>query len=374
MIVTGESSGELYGALLAAELKGRWPEARVLGVGGERMRKAGVEVFAGVAGALGLIEVLSAHRQIREAFAKTVAMLKKDPPDVVVLVDYPDFNFGVAREAGKLGIRVLYYVSPQVWAWRRGRIKTMARIAERIAVVLPFEVDIYRASGLPCEFVGHPIMDDMAGYPPDKESAKEALGLDGKPYVALLPGSRDTELKRLLPVLVDVAGEIRKRYPDFGIVMPLAPNIETSKYQGYFDELRKNGVTVTVENAVLALRTSEAAVIASGTATLQAAFLETPMVVIYKITPFTYIIGRIVVDVDYMTLANIILGREAVPELMQGRVNPGEIMAGLVPLLSDGDRREEMLRDLREVKGHFDGLKPSSRVAGIVGEMAGWPA
>jgi lipid-A-disaccharide synthase len=374
MIVAGESSGELYGALLARELMKRWPGVRVLGVGGERMREAGVEVFSGITGALGLTEAVSAYREIRKTFKKTVKLFKEAAPDLIIPIDYPEVNIRLAREAGRLGIRVLYYVSPQVWAWRKGRIRTMAEVAHRIAVVLPFEVEMYANSGLPCEFVGHPIMDDLKSFPTEKEAAKEFLGLEKKPYVALLPGSRNSELKRLLPVLGDMVGIFKKKYPDYGLVMPLAPNIDINAYKEYFDGLRNDGVVVTDRSAVLALSASEAAVIASGTATLQATFLETPMVVIYKVFPLTYFIAKIVLDVDYITITNLILKREAVPELIQGKATPGEIIKEIGLLLSGGARKDRMVENLRTVKSLYGDKSPSSRVAEMAGEMAGWQA
>jgi lipid-A-disaccharide synthase len=151
MIVTGESSGELYGALLASEIRKKWPDVELLGVGGERMKKAGVKVFSGIAGAFGLTEALSAYREVRRTFKETVRMLKTASPELVVLIDYPDFNFRVGKEARAMGIRVLYYVSPQVWAWRGGRVRTMASFVDRMAVILPFEEQLYREAGVPCE-------------------------------------------------------------------------------------------------------------------------------------------------------------------------------------------------------------------------------
>jgi lipid-A-disaccharide synthase len=375
MIVTGESSGELYGALLAGEIKALWPDARVLGVGGERMRQAGVEVFSGIAGAFGLVEAVSSYRAVRNTFNVTVSKMKEASPDVVVLIDYPDFNFRVGKKARDMGVRVLYYVSPQVWAWRSGRVRTMAEFVDRMAVVLPFEERIYADARIPCEFVGHPIMDDMASLTSDKKAAREALGLDPeRPCLALLPGSRRSEMKRHLPLLLELVKRFRKEYPDYSLFMPVAPNTNEDECGDYFEELRREGVKVGKENAVVVYSASEAAVVASGTATLQAAFRETPMVVIYRMFPLTYLIGRMVIKIKYATIANLILGREAVPELLQGRANPEEILKQLRALLSDSGRREMMMEDLRAVKSQFGGRKPSRRVAEMTGELAGWQA
>lgn len=373
LIVTGESSGELYGALLASSIKARWPEARVLGVGGRRMQEAGVELVSGIAGAFGLTEAVSSYGALRRTFERTVRTIEESSPDVAVLIDYPEFNFRVARKARRLGVKVLYYVSPQVWAWRKGRVKTLASLADRIAVVLPFEEEIYREAGVECEFVGHPACDDISSLYRDKRTAKTLLGLDAdRPLLALLPGSRNHELRRLLPVMLETAGKFMREFPDFGLVMPLAPNIEEKRYEGALRELKRQGVAVVTGNAVLALSASEAAVVASGTATLQAALLGIPTVVVYKVFPLTYLVGRLILNVRYITLANLLLGREALPELIQGRARPDEIMKELRALLKDAGRREEMLSALRAVKRLFEGRRPSERVAGMVGDLAGW--
>ncbi len=373
MITTGESSGELYGALLASELKTLWPGVRVLGVGGERMRRAGVEVFSGIAGAFGLTEALSSYRAVKNTLNRTLRTMEEVLPDVVVLIDYPDFNFRVGRRAKELGLRVLYYVSPQVWAWRMGRVKDMAGFVDKMAVVLPFEEEIYRGSGISCEFVGHPVLDEMQAVPEDKDEAREALGLEpGRPYLALLPGSRRSELVRLLPVLLGTVRKFRKEYPDYGYVMPLAPNLDAGEFRGYITELEAEGVKVREGGAVLAYTASEAAVAASGTAALQAVFRDTPLVVIYRVFPLTYFLGRLILKVKYANIANLILGREAVPELLQGRANPEEIMAELRSIVPEGARRGRMLEDLRAVKAMFWGRNPSQRVAAMAGELGGW--
>ncbi|GAB4390024.1 MAG: lipid-A-disaccharide synthase [Thermodesulfovibrionales bacterium] len=373
MIVAGESSGELYGSLLASSIKGLWPEARVLGIGGEKMRKAGVEVVSGIAGAFGLTEAVSSYRSLRDTFAKAVAALEKERPDVAVLIDYPEFNLRLARHARRLGVPVLYYVSPQVWAWRRGRVRTIAGLVRKMAVILPFEEPIYRDAGLECEFVGHPITDEMKDLPAAGAEAKARLGLDASmPLLALLPGSRRHELKRLLPLMLGVVRRSRREFPDYGFFMPLAPDVDEGLFAGQIEDLRGEGVTVRKENALIALLASEAAVIASGTATLQAALLGTPTVVVYRVFPLTYFIGRRVIDVKYITLANLLLDKEALPELIQGRANPEEVVKELKAILTDEGRREAMERDLQAVRAMFAGRRPSERVARMAGEIAGW--
>lgn len=340
------------------------------------MKKAAVELFSGIASSFGITEALSTFRTVKETYGKTVDALRTERPDVVVLIDYPDFNFRVGREARRMGLKVLYYVSPQVWAWRPGRVKTIQEVANRIALILPFEEGIYRDAGMPCEFVGHPALDEIGLLPDDKRELKRRLGLDPlRPYVALLPGSRNHELKKLLPVLLSVVRRAHEEFPDHRFVLPLAPNLDVARFQDALDALRAEGVVILREGAVPALAASEVAVVASGTAALQSAFAGTPLVVIYKIFPLTYFIGRaFVLNVKYISLVNILLDRPVVKELLQGRANSDNIVEELRRMLFDGAYRERMLADFASARLLFEGKRPSMRVAEIVGEMAGWEA
>jgi lipid-A-disaccharide synthase len=373
MIITGESSGELYGSLLAGALKAIRGDARIYGVGGERMKEAGVEIFSGIAGAFGLFEAISSYKAVKDTFNKTLKMLDELRPAVLVLIDYPDFNFRVAKAAKSKGIKVLYYVSPQVWAWRRGRVGLMGKITDRIAVILPFEEAIYRKEGIHCEFVGHPILDEIGLMSGEKGEIKKKLGLDDKrPVVSLLPGSRDSELKRHLPVMLELVGRLKHEFPGYQLFMPLAPNIDFIKYKGYMRKFKEEGVLVKKVNALLPLSMSDMAVIASGTAALQAAFLRTPMVVIYRLFPLTYILGRLMLDVKFISLVNILMDKEVVPELIQGRANAETIMGCLRRLMSDDGLRGEMLSSFGALRDMFSGRSASVRVAEMVSEMAGW--
>jgi lipid-A-disaccharide synthase len=250
----------------------------------------------------------------------------------------------------------------------------MAEIANRIAVLLPFEESIYRDAGMPCEFVGHPVLDEINLLPNDRDELKKRLGLDpGRKYLALLPGSRRHELKKLLPVLRGVVKRFKREFEDYGFVMPIAPNIDTTSFNSEFGEFEREGVVILKESAISAMACSEAAVVASGTAALQAAFVGTPLVVIYKVFPLTYLIGRtFVLKVKYISLVNILLDRPVIQELLQSRANPDAIMEELRRMLLDKDYRERMFQGFEDVKGLFEGMRPSMRVAEIVGEMAGW--
>lgn len=393
MIISGESSGELYGSLLAKALKNRLPDIHIIGIGGERMEEAGVELVSHIASAFGLIEAVSALNKIKTAFNNAVGALKKFKPEVLVLIDYPDFNLRVAKAAKSLGIKILYYVSPQVWAWRKGRVKKIANIVDRMAVILPFEEEIYRKAGVACEFVGHPIVEEIEAILESTEVfsgqhllfskklrtfIKSALGLNpNKALLSLLPGSRPHELDKLLPLMVEVVKEFKndadlRQGHDYQFCMPLAPNTDAKKYNRYINILRQEGVVIREGESVKVLAASDLAVVASGTATLQTAFLEVPMVVVYKLSPMTYHIGKRIIKVKHISLVNILSGKEVVVELLQERANPEEVMNELKKIMLDTKYRENMIDSYRKIKGPFTGKKTSERVTEIVMEMAGW--
>jgi len=373
MIVTGETSGELYGSLLAVSLRKKIPGIRIIGIGGERMRAAGVELISGIASAFGLAEAVSSLRAIKETFARASQALKTERPGVLVLIDYPDFNLKLAALAKGQKIKILYYVSPQVWAWRRNRTRKIARLVDKMAVILPFEDKIYRDAGLECEFVGHPVFDEIRGMKIDKDAEKEALGLKrGRPLLALMPGSRPHELERLLPVTLDVVRQFKKEFESFQFCMPLAPNTDFEEYRRILDDLRREGVVINKGESLRALAASDMAVIASGTATLQAVLLGVPFVVMYKLFPLTYWLGKMIVRVKHISLVNILSGRAVVKELLQADASPEKIINELWRIMNDSHYREGMISAFDRVKEMFSGKAASERVADIVIQMAGW--
>jgi len=371
-ILSGESSGELYGSLLAHAIKKRWSDIRLFGVGGERMRSEGVELISGISGAFGLVELFSSLKKIRETFNKVVLFIKDERPDVVVFIDFPDFNIKVARALQDTGIKVLYYVSPQVWAWRKKRVHTIADLSDRVAVILPFERDYYRETSVPCEFVGHPIFEEFEHLDSKKE-LKEQFGLDGDtPVCAILPGSRDSELQRLLPVVEGFCSLFRERHPGHQIIIPVALNVNRERYGEEFARLRKMGVLLLEGDAVRVLASSDIAVVASGTAALQTSFLDVPLVVMYRLSPLTYFLGKMIIKVKYINLVNIMLDREVIRELLQGDANPETILTEVERIMTDERYRREMLSSFAEVRALFRGRKASERVSDIIGELAGW--
>ena len=376
MIIAGESSGELYGALLAKALLSRNPGLRIAGVGGERMDSAGVELISVIASSFGLVEAIRTFGKIKKTFKKIVAALTSFAPQVVVLIDYPDFNIPVAREAKKRGIKVLYYVSPQVWAWRIKRVETIGKLVDAMAVILPFEAELYRGTGIPCEFVGHPVMDEIAGVTGNPDSIRAELGLHpDRPVMALMPGSRPHEVKKLLPLMAEAAAAMKGRFPGYQFVIPVAPNLSTDALSEMSKELKVFDLhsLVITDHAVKALLSADIALIASGTATLQAALLGVPMVVLYKLSPITYFVGKLVVKVSHVSLVNILLDKSVgddsglrITELLQGAANKKNIMEELAHLSDSQEYKNAMISQMEKVRAFFLNRNASLRVAEMV--------
>lgn len=374
MIVTGETSGELYGSLLATSLKKRIPDMRIIGIGGEKMKEAGVELISGIAGAFGLTEAISSLRTLRETFSRASQTLITQRPGLLVLIDYPDFNLKLASVAKKEKIKILYYVSPQVWAWRRNRTKKIARLVDKMAVILPFEEEIYRDAGVECEFVGHPVFDEIKNMRiNDKASVKEALGMDReRPLLSLLPGSRPHELERLLPLTLEVVRLFKKEFGHFQFCVPLAPNTDLAGHSRIIEELRQEGVVINKGESLRVLAASDMSVIASGTATLQAVLLGVPFVVIYKLFPLTYWLGRMILRVRHISLVNILSGRQVVRELLQAEASSEKIIQELRRIMAENTYRKKMIEAFGEVREMFSAKNASERVADIAISMAGW--
>lgn len=387
MIIAGESSGELYGALLAGNVKAIFPDARITGVGGDRMASAGVELISRISSSFGFSEAIRSYRDIKNTFRKVVEALTIFRPQVIVLIDYPDFNIRIAAEAKKAGIKVLYYVSPQVWAWRRGRIHTISKVVDKMAVLLPFEEDLYRETGLPCEFVGHPVMDEIRemirkegfglkdiGSPDLKGHMKRKLGLDvSRPVFTVMPGSRHHEVSRLLPVLSRTVAGMLRRYPDYQCVVPVAPNIDKKLFE---TAVLPEECRLIQGRAIEALTASDVAVIASGTSTLQAALLGVPMVVVYKLSLLTSLVGWLLIKVSHISLANLLLEKSIpqdtglrVKELLQFDASAANILAELAKIIENRSYRDEILSQLSKVRGLYGEKEASQRVAEIVTEL-----
>jgi lipid-A-disaccharide synthase len=365
MISAGETSGELYGALLSRALLRKWPDTEITGIGGHHMKNEGVRLIAETSGSLGLVETVRHWGQLFSTFRKAREFILKNRPDILVLIDFPDFNLVLAKKARSAGIPILYYVSPQVWAWRSGRIKKIASLVNKMAVLFPFEADIYKGSGLDCEFVGHPLAETIH-VNKSKEELKEELGLkrDGE-VIALLPGSRDSEVKRHLPIIRKAAELINRELPGMQIVVPLTASTT-------LDEDLPDYVSVVHDRTSEAVACSEAAAVASGTATLEASLLGTPMVVFYRISSLTYFIGKLLIKVKNISLVNLISGKEVVKELIQKDATAENIFDELRRIVQDRNYRNTMIGHLKKIKEIMGDRAASQRVASLVGQLAGW--
>lgn len=350
-IVSGEESGDLHGSSLILALKDLMPGLKVGGMGGARMHAAGlIGPDSKEVSVVGVVEVAEKLPKILKTFRALKKNLQSIRYDAVVLIDFPDFNLKFAKEVKKLGIPVIYYISPQVWAWRKGRIDKIARLVDKMLVVFPFEEELYRQKGVDVEYVGHPLADS-ATLELSKEDAKKDLGLPAAcRCVSLLPGSRTGEIKRLLPSMLEAAVLIEKGLswkPVF--LLPAANSIDDSLIEGY-----TRGVPIDVRivrgKMHTALRASDAAVVASGTATLETALIGTPMVIVYRMSAISYGIARALVKLPYAGLPNIIAGKEAVRELIQGEATPGNISKEVLSILNDPAKREAILESYSEIR------------------------
>lgn len=372
MIVAGEASGDLHGSNLVRAALRLDPSLSFFGIGGSRMRAAGVEtlVDSSEMAVVGLVEVLAHFDVIARAFLKLRKILTSAPPDLLILIDYPDFNLLLARVARKAGVKVLYYISPQVWAWRVGRVKKIARLVDRMAVVFPFEVPFYENAGVPVSFVGHPLAD-IVRPTMSRSDALDAFGLDSaRRIVGLFPGSRRGEVARLFPVIMESAALLKERYPDLQFILPLAPSLTMTDIG---PRLTASGLDVKVvrDNIYDVMQVCDAIVTVSGTVTLEIALMGTPMVIIYKVSPLTYEVGKRLIKVDHIGICNIVGGERVVPELIQHEASAERIAAEIGRCLDDEAYARSVRGKLAMVKEKLGAGGCSETVAGIVREMIG---
>jgi lipid-A-disaccharide synthase len=361
LISCGEPSGEFYAAELVAELRRRSPDLEAFGLGGDRLAAEDVRLLAHLRdlAVVGLVEVLSHLRRLKHLFDSVVAEAARVRPDVAVLIDYPDFNLRLARELKKLGIPVVYYVSPQLWAWRRGRIKDVKRDVAKMLAIFPFEEKIYQDAGVPVSFVGHPLIDHVKP-PADRSAVAARLGLaPDRPVIALLPGSRNKEVAFNLPPMLGAVALLRERRPDLQFVLAAAPHLRARA----FEDAAAAGVTVLEGVTRDVLSAARVAIVASGTATVETGLTLTPMVVVYRLSALTYALGKPLVSVANYAMVNLIAGRVVVPELIQSDFTPERVSEETLKILDDGPARTQMLQDLEEVRSKLGKGGATSNVA-----------
>lgn len=371
MIMAGEASGDLHGANLAREIKRIDPSVALFGVGSREMRNAGVQQLADASeiAVVGLTEVVRHLPVIMRVYGKLKRFLMQERPDLLVLIDFPDFNIMLGKAARKLGIPVVYYISPQVWVWRKGRIRTIAQLVKAMVVVFPFEVALYQKEGVDTRFVGHPLTD-VVRSDLTPEQAKRSLGLDAdRRTVALMPGSRRTEIRDLLPDMLEAAGTLLSRFCDLQFILPVAPTLDRSFLQ-VFLEGAEVPVTVVDGRVYDVLRASDAAIVTSGTATLETGLMAVPMVIVYRISGFTYyILSKLVHGLEHVGLVNIVCGKRLVPELIQEEASPANIADAVARMLNDPGYHDEIRGGLTEMRNRLGETGASARAASVVMEM-----
>jgi len=370
LIVAGEASGDLHGSNLIISILRIDPSVKTYGIGGIRMTSLGFQsVFdAANLAVVGLTEVISKFPVIKSAFDKLKDTIDKDRPDLVVLIDYPDFNLRFAKKVKKRGIPVIYYISPQVWAWRKGRVKKIAKLVDKMLVIFQFEEKIYKDAGVDVEYVGHPLVDEVkCGL--SRIEARQVLGIDkDNVVVAIAPGSRTSEISRLMPVILDAAVIIKREIPSAMFILPLAGTLERRSVERFFNN-KEIPVKIFEKRMYEVIAASDAAIVASGTATLETALLKTPMVVVYKVSPVTYWIGKALVNVDNISLVNIIAGRKVVPELIQGDANQERIAGEVLNILKNAHISNRMTEDLKMVREKLGKGGASKKSAEIIYRM-----
>ena len=366
LIITGEASGDLHGAHLAKAIAAREPSVELVGIGGAGMKAAGVTMIPGIPqlDVMGLIG-LSAVRFLIQRVLAIRRVLKAERWDLVVLIDNPGLNFHFARVAKAAGLRVVYYIAPQVWAWRPGRMKSVQRNVDHVVVILPFETELYRQAGVRCTFVGHPLLDSVAPRY-DRTALRTRYNLDASaPVVGLLPGSRVAEVTMLLPLLLDTARRLAASDPKTQFVLAQASSINDNLLHSL---LQHSPVPVAVakDQASEVMAASDVLLVASGTATLQAAVVGTPMVLLYKTTWPTYWIARCLVRVKWIGLVNLVAGRSIVPELIQDEATPERLWKESHRLLTDRHAYNDMKDGLRQVRESLGGPGASQRAAEVI--------
>jgi lipid-A-disaccharide synthase len=365
-ISAGEESGDLHGGALAAALRERFPDARLLGLGGGRMERAGVELMAGLQelAVMGFAEVIRHLPYFIGLRRRVWQALADERVDLVIPIDYPGFNLRLARHARESRIPVLYYIAPQVWAWHKSRVRDLARDADRVAVVLPFEEEFLRNAGVPARFVGHPLLDRD---PPALHRAAWArsVGLDpDRPVLGLFPGSRAQEVRRHLALFSDAAARVVRERPEVQPVIGTPGGIDPGVYHG--------AAWPRVPSAGGLLQFATAALVKSGTTTLEAGIAATPMVVVYRMNPASYAVARRLVKVPHIALANLIADGRVAPEFVQDAATPDALAGTLLPLLDEASpERAAMVDGLRKIHGKLGGAGASRRVAEIAAELLG---
>ncbi len=366
LIVTGEASGDLLASHLVQAMRAADPALSISAMGGEKLREAGAEIIVDISrhAVMGITEVIGHLGTLYGIFRKLKLILKRDRPDLLILVDYPDFNLRLAGVAKKHRIPVLYYVSPQIWAWRTGRIGQIAASVSTMVVVFPFELPLYREAGVDAHFVGHPLLDIVKVSRSREENRKHLGLLPDRTVIGLLPGSRISEVKRILPPMLEAARRLSRERKDLQFIIPVAPGLHKAELENLTGD---DAAAVTmVDNSIYdVIDSSYLVIVASGTASLETALLAKPMVIVYRMSPVSYRIARLLVKVPHIGMANIIAGKKVVPELIQEQASGKRIAAEAARLITDTRYYGDMRTELELIKKKLGEPGASERAARI---------
>jgi lipid-A-disaccharide synthase len=368
LVVAGEDSGDMHAADVIRALKEKRPDLTFWGIGGDRLRAEGVELLHDTRemDVLGIVEVLKRYPFFKRTFAEILAEADKRKPVAVLLVDYPGFNLRLAGELKKRGIKVLYYVCPQVWAWNRGRIPKMAKMIDRLMVIFPFEVDVFKGVDIKVDFVGHPMVDELREF---RTKEPEPLPWNGKKKIALLPGSRKQEIVYILPPLLEAAQLLEQSRPDVSFLIPV-PERRVALVESILQKTGKapRNISILAGRAREVLKQADAAFVASGTATLEAALLRCPTVLVYRGSFINYLFARALIRIPWLGIANIVSGKEIMPERLQQHMRPIELVATIDPLTNSTPVRAAMVEKFKALEKMLGSGSPAARVATIISE------
>ena len=367
LMIAGEASGDLHGSHLVKEMLSLDPTLQFYGVGGKKMKNEGVELIADSKemAVVGITEVLLKLKRIYQIYRKLKNSLTSNSPSLVILIDYPDFNLRFAREAKKKNIPIVYYISPQVWAWRKGRIKKIGRLIKKMIVIFPFEKKIYEEAQIDVDFVGHPLLDAIRSQFSREEAFQQFSLSSGVTTIGLLPGSRMNEVKRHLPPMIKAIPLISKQINPVQFIIPVAPGLDLGEVQNLVGSKREN-IRVVENNTYDVMRISDVVIVASGTATIEAAIMGAPMIVVYRVSPLTYLLGKMLIKVKNIGMVNIIAGKTVVPELIQKDVTPEKITSAVVQILENPSKQEEIKKELNRLKEKIGKSGASFRAAQII--------
>ncbi len=373
MIVAGEASGDLHGANLTAQMRQQDHGRQIdfFGIGGNAMRQAGVDIIveASRLSVVGITEVFVRLPDILRGMSTAKNSLFQKKPDLLILIDFPDFNLRLAAHAKQAGVPVFYYITPQVWAWRQNRINTIKKRVDRAAVIFPFEEKLFQQHGVPATFVGHPLLDGKYGHLPETDKTK-LQDMPATLTIGLLPGSRNKEVQRHLPVMMDAAKIINRQLPSVKFLISCAPSVDAERLAQHTDASYGHIPFKIVPGKVgRVLDKSNLAIAVSGTVTLEAALFAVPMVIIYRVSALSYLLGKMLISVPHFSLVNIVAEKEIVPELLQYEVNAENIATYICDLVNDTERCQEMKNNLWDLRGKLGGPGASARAANIALDM-----